>query len=200
MVDSQNTKETDIEFDVFLQGKLIDLVALNKEIVEKTNWYKWFNDEELTHQMQQHYFPNTMNRQVAYFKENIENSRKKLQCGIVHKRRKIMIGIVSLNDIDYLHRRCDIAGIIGEKEYQTLKYVIEAFQLVIKHAFEQLNMHKIYGGTIIKEVADMFVKILGFEKEGIKRNEVYKNGEYHDVYLLGLLRKDYYAQMRSEKQ
>ena len=41
-----------MEYDVFIKGKLIDLVCLSEEIVEKSNWYKWFNDEEITQDTQ----------------------------------------------------------------------------------------------------------------------------------------------------
>lgn len=197
-MDDSAIKTTEgIQFDVFIRGELIDLVVLTEEVVMKTNWYKWFNDEEITAQMQKHYFPNTRTQQMEFFRNNIENSSTKLQCGIVHKQDNVMIGVISLNNIDYSHRKCDISGIIGEKKYQTLKYIIEALQLLIKHAFDQLNMHKIYGGTIIKEVADMFVRLLGFKQEGIKRSDVYKSGRYYDVFLLGLLRKEYYGRQDS---
>ena len=179
-----------ISFAVFISGEHIDLVVLTEEIVEKTNWYNWFNDEETTSQMQQHYFPNTRQKQLQIFKTRIENSETKLQLGIVDKKERVLIGMVSLSDIDYLHRKCEIAGIIGEKRYRRLAYIVEALQLLIRHAFEQLNMHKIYGGTISKEVADMCVRTLGFKHEGIRKAEVFKNGEYRDIYLVGLTRAD----------
>ena len=74
-----------------------------------------------------------------------------------------------------------------ERKYQKLKCVIETLQLLIKHAFSQLNMHKTSGGTITKEVADMFVRVLGFQLEGVKKSEIYKNRKYHDAYLFGKL-------------
>ena len=32
---------------------------------------------------------------------------------------------------------------------------------------------------------------IGFKDEGILRNHVYKNGEYLDSYVLGMLKKEY---------
>ena len=31
----------------------------------------------------------------------------------------------------------------------------------------------------------------GFKREGVKRKAVFKNGEYHDVILLGMLREEW---------
>ena len=141
--------------------------------------------------MQQHYFPNSKELQLKYFKEEIEGSDKKLQLGIYHKKDKILIGTISLNNIDFQHRKCEISGFIGEKKYQTLKPFLEANKLLIKHAFEQLNMNRIYGGSLNKDVSRFFVKLLNFKEEGVLINDVYKNGHWNNVHLIGLLKKDY---------
>ena len=178
-------------FDIFIKGDVVDLVVLTGEIVEKTNWYKWFNDEENTKYMQKHYYPNSKELQLKYFKEEIEGSDKKLQLGIYHKKDKYLIGTISLNNINFQHRKCEISGFIGEKKYQTLKPFLEANKLLIKHAFEQLNMNRIYGGALNKDVSDFFVRMLNFETEGVLIDDVYKNGHWNNVHLIGLLKKDY---------
>ena len=179
------------QFDIFIKGTNIDLVVLSSEIVGQTNWYSWFNDEENTEYMQQHYFPNSKELQLKYFKEEIEGSDKKLQLGIYHKKDKYLIGTISLNNINFQHRKCEISGFIGEKKYQTLKPFLEANKLLIKHAFEQLNMNRIYGGALNKDVSDFFVRMLNFETEGVLIDDVYKNGHWNNVHLIGLLKKDY---------
>jgi len=179
------------QFDVFIKGTNIDLVVLTSEIVGQTNWYSWFNDEENTKHMQQHYYPNSKELQLKYFKEEIEGSDKKLQLGIYHKKDKYLIGTISLNNINFQHRKCEISGFIGEKKYQTLKPFLEANKLLIKHAFEQLNMNRIYGGTLNKDVSDFFVRLLNFKEEGVLINDVYKNGQWNNAYLIGLLKGDY---------
>lgn len=183
---------TKINYDVFLEGKEVDLVALSEEIVEKTDWYRWFNDEELTSDTQHHYYPNTKLKQLNFYRNEIENNQAKLQLGIVHKKDNKLIGMVSLNFIDFLNRKCEMSGFIGEKKYQNFKYITEACKLIIEHAFDNLNMHKIYGGTTRKEIALLCCRVLGFREEGIKRSEIYKNGNYHDMYIFGLLKEEYY--------
>ncbi len=180
----------EIIFDIFIPGQYVNLVALNERLIEDTNWYKWFNDAVGTMNMQKHRFPNTKALQLQYFKNNIENNPKKLQLGIVHNEDNILIGIVSLQ-IDDFNRKCELSEYIGEPEYRKLKYFVEASQLLIKHAFEQLNMNRIAVGSISKEVAVLFRRILGFKEEGIRRKEIYKNGKYNDVFLSGLLKEEW---------
>ena len=191
MIDTKQQISGSVEFDVFIEGKEVDLVAVNQDLVEWTDWYTWFNDEELMSGMQHHYFPNTKSMQRQFVREEIKGNSTKIQCGVLHKIDRKFIGVVSLDHIDFLNRKCDIACLIGDKKYQKLSYIVEALQLIIAHAFDQLNIHKINGGSITREVSDLFVRTLGFRNEGQKRCEVYKNGQYHDVYLFGLLKDEF---------
>ena len=187
------TKNT-IKFDVFIKGKLVDLVVLTEEIVEKTNWYNWFNDEKITKNMQKHYYPNTKEMQMSFLRNEVEGNSKKLQLGIVNKKDQVIIGTISLSNIDYMDRKCSIACMIGEAKYQSFKYFLEANQLLIKHAFEQLNMNKIKGGALTEDLAHLHYKFLRFKEEGVLREEVYKDGKFRDVYLFSLFKEVYYSQ------
>lgn len=182
-----------MKYDVFIKGDLIDLVCLNEEIVEKSNWYNWFNDEENMKYMQKHYYPNTKALQLEFFKNEIVNNPKKLQLGILHKKDGVLIGTISLNDIDFLNRKCGTGALIGETKYQKLVYWVEATKLLIKHAFEQLNMNKICAGSLSKEVVQILIRVFNFKEEGIKKREIYKNGKYNDIYLIGLSRERYFG-------
>ena len=184
-------EKNNIRYDVFIKGELVDLVVLTEDFVDKTNWYNWFNDEENTKNMQKHYFPNTKQMQLEYFKNEIENSQTKLQLGIVQKNKNLFCGIISLNDINYINRCCEISAIIGEKSSRTFQYFAEAVKLTCKHAFETLNMNRIYSGTISKEIDELMCRTLGFVHEGISRKAVYKNGEYHDIYHHAMTNQNY---------
>lgn len=176
--------------DIFLSGSEVDLLALSEQVVEQSNWYGWFNDEETTSSMQKHYFPNTKLMQMEFFRGEIANqASNKLQLGILHKQDQVIIGVISLSNIDFLNQKCEIGGLIGEKKYKNVTYWIEANRLIIKHAQNSLNMQRIYGASFIKEVAIFYERLLGFEKEGILKKDVFKNGVFNDVYLFGKLLK-----------
>jgi RimJ/RimL family protein N-acetyltransferase len=181
-----------MNFDVFCAGKNIDLVVVTREMASSSNWWRWFNDETVTCFMKQHYYPNTPESQMD-FCEHLRSDKTKLQLGVAHKKDGVLIGMVSLNKIDHLHRNCEVAGLIGERKYRNVACAFEAFRLLIIHAFDQLNMHRVYGGTMLREVADMFVRVLGFTDESVSRQDVFKNGCYHDVYRIGLLQHEFEA-------
>ena len=176
--------------DIFLSGSDVDLLALSEKVVEQSNWYGWFNDEETTSSMQKHYFPNTKLMQLNFFRNEISNqSSNKLQLGILHKKNQVIIGVISLSNIDFLNQKCEIGGLIGEKNYKNISYWAEANRLLIKHAKNSLNMNRVYGASFIKEVAIFYERLLGFELEGVLKKDVFKNGVFNDVYLFGKLLK-----------
>ena len=181
----------EIVFDTFIKGKHINLICLNEDVINNSNWYNWFNDEVSTDNMQQHYFPNTKEKQLNFYKSQIENNSSKIQLGILHSKENILIGVISLSSINYINRSAELSVIIGEKEYRNLKNYIEAVKLIINHGFEALNLNRISSGSFAKEIHTMNCKLLGFSHEGIFQEAVYKNGKYVDVYRHGLLKKNY---------
>ena len=52
-------------------------------------------------------------------------------------------------------------------------------------------MHRIYGGTMTKELRVLHCKMLGFTFEGTQKEAIFKDGKYHDTYMIGLLYKDF---------
>ena len=177
-------------YDIFLEGAIVDLVVLSAEIIENTNWYRWFNDEANLTNMQKHYFPNTKSMQHKLFQNEIEGNSSKLQLGIVFKEDNKFIGTISLNNIDYISRKCEISGFIGEKKYQSMKPFLEANKILIKHAFNQLNLRRIYGGSLSQNVISFYCRLLGFKSEGVLVQDVFKDGQYRDVYNIGLLKSE----------
>ena len=178
-------------YDIFLEGELVNLVVLNESIVEDSNWYKWLNSEESTANMQKHYFPNTKSIQMNFLKNEIEGSNTKLQLGIFQKDISNLTGVISLSDINYINSTAEVAVFIGEKSGRKLQYFNESVRLVLNHAFNTLNLNRIYSGSFIKEIDVLFCRTLGFTHEGVSKQAVFKNGAYLDVHHHALLKKDF---------
>jgi RimJ/RimL family protein N-acetyltransferase len=177
--------------DIFLKGKNIYLKVLTKDDVLNSNWYGWFNDEELCKTLQKHYYPNTIEMQYDFWEKNILNSQTKIQLGICKIDNSKILGIVSLNNIDLINRRAEMSAVIGEQEGRGVNLFIEACKLLFSHAFFTLNLNRIYGGSISKELVTLLCRTLGCKEEGVARQDIYKNGKYNNSYLYGLLREDF---------
>lgn len=187
--------------DIFLNGKLVDLIVLEIKHVKKTDWYKWLNNQKLTRFTKQGYFPNTKKKQLKYFLDNLHNKKelnkkidedKKLQLGILNKKTNEFVGVISLFRFDYFSRCCEISILINfENLNDSMKIYKEAQDLLIQHAFYKMNFRRIQTTTFSKELSDLAIRLFGFKLEGTQKEREYINGEYHDLFLLGLLRKYY---------
>ena len=200
MIKKNRQPHDDTKYDVFLKGTNVDLVVLTPEIVEKTNWYRWFNDEEVTSVTQHHYFPNTKDDQLEYFQNHIRGNQNKLQLGIVRKKDQMFIGIVSLDNIHPVNHSADFAIIIGEISSRRINVFVEASYLILRHGFESLNLHRISGGSLSRDVIDLACNNLGFFEEGTQRQSAYKNGTYVDTYRIGMLREDFEKKLKKPKK
>ena len=91
-----------IKFKSFLKGKIVDLVIIDEEFINNTDWFSWINQKVNTEYLTQGNFPNTLSHQKKYFKEQIL-SNKRLQLGVVLKLNEELIGVISLYSINYLN-------------------------------------------------------------------------------------------------
>lgn len=183
-------------YDVFLRGIAIDLVCVDERLITESDWYTWFNDEDITATMQQHYFPNTHALQLERYRSAPLGSSD-IQLGIVVKEQNLLVGSIGLHDIDWINRHARIAIVIGTTAFHNMKIAVEANRLLLRHAFQALNLHRIHGASFSQGVAELYTRLLGFHHEGVRRAEVYKNGTYHDVYLFGILHDEYDASLKN---
>ena len=191
-----------MKFDTFIIGEYVDLVLLDQRVVNKTDWYKWFNHHENTRILEVGKFPNTLKKQLIYVKNelasnddiiSLEDVDKKIQLGILYKKNNSLVGMVSAYKFNYLSRNCFISLItdLRKKKINRLKIFKESQDMMIDHLFYKMNMRKIYSGATDKKLSEMTVKIWGFKLEGIQKKHSFYDGKYHDNFLLGLFREDW---------
>lgn len=176
--------------EVFLVGKSVILKVLTKDDVLNSNWYGWFNDERLCKTLQKHYFPNTLESQLDFWEKNV-NANDKVQLGICKIDDGNILGIISLNNIDFINRKAEISAVIGETGARSVTLFVESCKLLFNHAFNSLNLNRIYGGSISKELVTLMCRTLGCKEEGVGRSEIYKNGNYHDSFRYSVLKDEF---------
>jgi len=173
---------------IFLEGKHVRLKVLDERDIHESGWVGWFNDEKLCMGTQHHYYTNTFDNQREFLAEL--NGTDKIQLGVVAKDNPENIcGVVSLSNIDYLHRKAEIGHIVdGNLTKRNPAIIIESWMLMIKHGFDQLGLNKIYGGTLNEFVVSAMKSAFNFEIEGVQRNHVYKSGGFADVTLVAVFK------------
>lgn len=176
--------------DVFLQGEKVALCALTEKDVSESDWYGWFNDADVCQTLQKHYFPNTVEKQRDFLR-SLNSSDKKIQLGIRVISDGPLVGVISLNNIDYINRRAEISIVLGDRTARNTKVFLESCRLIFRHAFHTLNLNRIHGGSISEDLVKLMIRGLGCKSEGVARQEIFKNGQYSDVYRYAILRVDF---------
>ncbi|WP_271398992.1 spermidine N1-acetyltransferase [Salinicoccus roseus] len=100
------------------------------------------------------------------------------------------VGIVELMEINFIHRHCEIQIIVAPS-HEGRGYAKFAFNEGVDYAFKILNLHKVYLLVDTQnEKAIQIYKKHGFSIEGELKEHFYTNGQYHNAYMMGLLKKD----------
>lgn len=170
----------------FLEDQRIGLRTLCENDISG-NYKFWLNDGIVCQYNSHHRYPVTVGELEDYVK-NVYQGQGSIVLAIVIKENSEHIGNVSLQCIDYLNRTAEFAILLGEKDYWGQGIGEEAGKLIINHGFEDLGLNKIYLGTSENNMGmQRLATKLGFMKEGVRREMLYKNGKYNDVIEYGLL-------------
>ena len=75
------------------------------------------------------------------------------------------VGTISLDGIDWINKKAELAYMIGEQSHWGVGLATEAVSLVSEYAFNRLNLHKLEAGVI--DGNDGSIRVL--EKNGFKK-------------------------------
>ena len=171
-----------------LIGKKVALRPLKIEDLKKT--ILWHNDLEIKELAMCHPFPVTEELEKEWL-ENILTSKdnRNIYFAIEELKNKNCIGITHLKNINWIHRYCYFGIIVGEKSEQGKGYGRETLSLIIEYAFHSLNLQKILLEVITKnKKAIKLYEDFGFKVEGQLKNQFFIKGQYHDTFIMSLLK------------
>lgn len=100
-------------------------------------------------------------------------------------------GSVYLQDIDPVHKKAEYGIFIGEQEYigKGIGSIIAKY--MIEYAFNGLKLHRVYLRVFEdNERAIKSYEHAGFVKEALLHDDVYVNGEYKNIVLMGAVNKE----------
>ena len=103
----------------------------------------------------------------------------------------LLVGVVGLTNIDTRDRTAEFGRfMVGHADFQRAGYGREAAYLLCDHAFTVLGLNKVWAEVIAKNGAAMSLYgSLGFEREGVLREQVFKDERYVDVVRVGVLER-----------
>ena len=167
-------------------GERLYLSPFNPENFQD-KWVEWMNDRDIVGGfggLSNHVSPASARKTL----EEMQGHR----FAIVLLDGDVLIGQISLHDIDHLHRRGYFGILIGEAEHHNKGYGAEAVRLIIDYGFKQLNLNNImlsvradnYGGIAC-------YKKVGFKEAGRRREWYFKDGKYVDEIFMDMLAREF---------
>jgi RimJ/RimL family protein N-acetyltransferase len=96
------------------------------------------------------------------------------------------VGNVWLADIDLRHRKAEVRVIIGEREDLGRGIGSRALDLMARHAFEALGLHRVYAYVLaFNPRARRAFEKAGFLLEGTLRDDRWDGTQFTDTFVLG---------------
>ena len=94
-----------------------------------------------------------------------------------------------LKDIDRVNRRCELCIFTSDDEEWNTESQAIAIKMLLKKAFEELYIHKVYSYVFYKYLDEAeLLKRAGFTTEAIlKAEDVDENGNFEDVVRFSIV-------------
>jgi ribosomal-protein-serine acetyltransferase len=157
--------------------ELFDLVDANREMLQQ--WLIWV----------------PLTKSKTDIEEFIDKSQKEyskkngMQMGLWDQEN--LIGTIGLNNIDLVNNKASI-GYWLSSDYQGKGAMAKAVKSLMAYGFDTLNLNKIELKIAKKNSKSKSIaERLGFQKEGLLRQDEYLNNEYYDYIIYSFLHEDW---------
>lgn len=135
--------------------------------------------------------------QALFTRESHENwirtmidTGKVVQMMICEMTTDRAVGSVYIRDIDNTHHKAEYGIFIGEEDARGKGYGTVAAKLMIKYCFEELKLHRLFLRVYAENIqAIRSYEKAGFVKEAYLHDDVYVDGRYRDIVLMGIINK-----------
>lgn len=183
----------------FLEGERLYLRGLLPQDVVGP-WFGWFNDQEVCRHNSHGRFPNSLEKMEA-FQKRVASSTSELVLAIVLRKGSVHVGNISLQGINWVDRSAEYAIVIGDRRAWGTGVGKEASDLIVRHGFTALNLHRIYCGTSEDNVGmQRLAAYMGMKEEGRRRQAIFKGGRWRDILEYAVLRDEWLARRKPARK
>jgi RimJ/RimL family protein N-acetyltransferase len=171
-----------------LRGEKVNLRPLEKK--DLLLIVRWRNDPRVLHTFFSPFLIHPAGQEQWF--ENLQNDPSRKLFMIETPDGKTS-GMVGLDNIDWQNRSAENGFLLVDPDNPDNAWVFEAVFVLMRYAFQELNLHRIYSITYKERFENQWFKFTGWREEAVWRQAVYMNGKFHDKVVWGVLRDDWYA-------
>ncbi len=141
-------------------------------------WMKWIDKVE------------TVDDSIANIESNIEDWEMKTDLHLGVFRDGVMVGMISMHNIDYLNHKAYI-GYWLDEDNQGKGIMTAAVRSLIEYGWAALGLNRIEIRAGVENVKSRAIpERLGFRQEGVIRQGEFVNGAFIDLVIYGLVKGD----------
>ena len=173
-------------------GECVRLRPVEREDLPR--FVTWFGDKEVRRHLTL-YLPFSMAQEERWFEGLLDRLEKQQAVLLaIETADGVHIGNIGLHAIDWKNRSAELGIAIGEKDYWDRGYGTDAIRTLLDLAFGEMNLHRV----ALRVDADNARGIrcyekAGFCREGTLRDQVFREGRYHDQHVMSILQSEFNA-------
>ncbi|WP_433251097.1 GNAT family N-acetyltransferase [Streptosporangium sp. CA-135522] len=171
-----------------LSGERVTLRPVGPEHVE--GLWELVNDPEVTRLTGSHGVIDRGAAEIWYGSRGEHDDR--LDLAICTTEDDDYVGEVVLNDLDAHNLSCNLRiALVGARAFGR-GYGAEAIRLVLDHAFATTELHRVSLEVFdFNDRAAHVYRKVGFVEEGVRRDALRWEGEWHDAIMMSVLAPDW---------
>lgn len=174
----------------FWRGETIRLTAVTKE--DMPVLARWYQDPGFLRLWNADPAKPQTEADVSKWQEEEAKKENAYRFAIRPLEGNDLLGLLELDGILWNNGTGWIAIGFGDRGHWGKGYGSEAMRLLLDFAFGELNLHRVQLTVFAyNERAIHLYEKLGFVREGIYREFLHRDGTRYDMYLYGLLRREW---------
>jgi diamine N-acetyltransferase len=176
-----------------IPGSRVRLRAMEK--LDLPRFQEWLNDPEVTDGLATS-LPISAADEEKWFADVTERQAEErpLSIDVRDGHEWKLVGNTVLFHLEWTSRSAEFGIFIGDKSEWNKGYGTEVLGLILKHAFETLNLNRVYLRVFATNPrARRSYEKAGFMLEGTLRQAMFRHGRYIDVHVMSILRSEWQA-------
>ncbi|MGX6591894.1 GNAT family N-acetyltransferase [Cetobacterium ceti] len=172
-----------------IKGKKVNLRAYKKTDLE-TLYNLFENDKVKRTLLMDTNTPTAIEYENLFIEKNLIFESELYNFAIESSSTGEYIGGCGINKIDRKNSFAIVGIWLGEP-FQGKGYGADALRTLCNFIFQEMNIHKIKLNCFSFNFQGLICyQAVGFKEEGISRKEIFRDGQYHDIILMGLFKDE----------
>ena len=169
-----------------LSGERVRLTALTLD--DLPTIARWYEDAEFMRLYDAHPAQPKSRTELEQWLAERHKAKDMVAFAVRPQGSDDLIGTIELDGILWVHGVCGFGIAIGDRAHWGQGYGYEAACLSLAFAFDELNLHRVTATVFSYNARSIaLLEKLGFQREGVYREFLQRDGARYDMLLYGLL-------------